>query len=63
MASRVTCARDDDDGDDDVHFILDQHVEFVVDSANSQKQHVGRQVVPLWKGILIPSQLVFVLTH
>jgi hypothetical protein len=47
MASRVTCARDDDDGDDDVHFILDQHVEFVVDSANSQKQHVGRQVVPL----------------
>jgi hypothetical protein len=49
--------------DDEVHFILDQHVYLDIYSASSQKQQfTGRHVAPLRHINLIPSQPVFVLS-
>jgi hypothetical protein len=49
--------------DDKVRFVLDQHAEFDLYSASSQKQQsAGRHVAPLGHIILIPSQPVFALS-
>jgi hypothetical protein len=49
--------------DDEVRFVLDQHVELDFYSASSLKQQsVGRRVAPLGHIILIPSQPVFALS-
>jgi hypothetical protein len=45
--------------DDDVRFVLDQHVHFDLYTASSVKQSTGRHVAPLRHIILIPSQPVF----
>jgi hypothetical protein len=46
--------------DDEVRFVLDQHVELDFYSASSLKQQsAGRHVAPLWNIIPIPSQQVF----
>jgi hypothetical protein len=51
------------DDDDEVRFVLDQHVELDFYSASSLKQHsVGRHVAPLGHIIMIPSQPVFALS-
>ena len=49
--------------DNEVRFVLDQHAELDFYSASSLKQQsAGRHVTPLEHIILIPRQLVFVLT-
>jgi hypothetical protein len=49
--------------DVNVRFVLDQHAEFYLFSANSLKQQfTDRHVAPLVHIILIPSQSVFALT-
>jgi hypothetical protein len=51
--------------DDEVPFVLDQHVELDFYSASSLKQvqqSAGRHVAPLRHIILIPSQPVYALT-
>jgi hypothetical protein len=49
--------------DDEVLFVLDQHVELHFYSASSLKQHsAGTHVAPLGHIILIPSQAVFALS-
>ena len=49
--------------DKEVRFVLDQHAELDFYSASSLKQQsAGRHVTPLGHIILIPRQLVFVLT-
>jgi hypothetical protein len=46
--------------DDQVRFVLDQHVKLDFYSASSLKQQsAGRHVAPLWNIIPIPSQQVF----
>ena len=48
--------------DDEVRFVLDQHIELDFHRANVLKQQsMGRQVAPLGHIILIPSQPVFAL--
>ena len=47
--------------DDEVRFVLDQHVELDFNSANWNKS-TGRHVAPLGHIILIPSQPVFALS-
>jgi hypothetical protein len=50
------------DDDNEIRFVLDQHAELDLYSANSLKQHsTGRHVAPLGHIILIPSQPVFAL--
>ena len=52
-----------EEDDDEVRFVLDQHAELEFYSANSLKQQsMDRHVSPLGHIILIPSQLVFVLS-
>ena len=54
---------EEDDDDDEVHFVLDQHAELDFCSASSLKQQsVCRHVSPLRHIILILSQPVFALT-
>ena len=49
--------------DDEVCFVLDQHVKLDVYSASSlKKQSPGRYVAPFGHIILIPSQAVFALS-
>jgi hypothetical protein len=46
--------------DDDARFVLDQHAELELHSANSLKQQsAGRNVTPFGHIILIPSQPIF----
>jgi len=47
--------------DDEVRFVLDQHVKLDFYNASSLK-HAGRRVVPLRHIILIPSQSAFALS-
>jgi hypothetical protein len=50
--------------DDEVRFVLDQHIELDVYSASSLKQQsAGRHIAPLGHIILIPNQPVFALSH
>ena len=51
--------------DDEVRFVLDQHVEldFTVLAREPKQQSADRHVAPLEHIILIPSQLVFALSH
>ena len=49
--------------DDEVRFVLDQHVELDLYSASSLKQQcAGRNVTPFGHIILILSQLIFALS-
>jgi hypothetical protein len=49
--------------DDEVRFVLDQHAELDLYSDSSPKQQsADRHVAPLGHIILIPTQLIFVLT-
>ena len=49
--------------DDEIRFVLDQHTELDFYNASSLKQQsAGRQVAPLEHIIMIPRQLVFVLS-
>jgi hypothetical protein len=49
--------------DDEVRFVIDQHVELDFYRASSLKQQsTGRHVAPLGHIILIPSRLVFALS-
>jgi hypothetical protein len=50
--------------DDEVRFVLDQHIELDLYSASSLKQQsAGRHIAPLGHIILIPKQPVFALSH
>ena len=60
IMARVSYIRWDDDDEDDVIFVLDQHAELNFYSVISLKQHsAGRYVAPLWHVILIPRKPVF----
>jgi hypothetical protein len=53
----IVCQDVDEGHEDDVRFVLDQHIELDFFSAGSLKQQVaGRHVTPLRHIILIPSQ-------